>query len=90
MHYVFLLPINQLELATATLENKLFSFYKSDFWHCLLPCAEYLLSAEYLAAFSCRIFVFGRNKKIRFRSITSGQQEQPRQPNWQKGQIRSG
>jgi hypothetical protein len=38
---------------------------------CLLPCAEYSLSAEYSVAFSCRIFVFGRNKKIRFRSITS-------------------
>jgi hypothetical protein len=38
---------------------------------CLLPCAEYSLSAEYSAAFSCRIFVFGRNKKIRFRSITT-------------------
>jgi hypothetical protein len=37
----------------------------------LLLCAEYSLSAEYSAAFSCRIFVFGRNRKIRFRSITS-------------------
>jgi hypothetical protein len=36
-----------------------------------VPCAEYSLSAEYSAAFSCRIFVFGLNKKICFRSITS-------------------
>jgi hypothetical protein len=48
----------------------IFSLYKFTFCPCLLPCAEYSLSAEYFAAFSCRIFVFGRNKKIRFRSIT--------------------
>jgi hypothetical protein len=48
-----------------------FSLCKLTFLQCLLPCAEYSLSAEYSAAFSCRIFVFGRNKKIRFRSITN-------------------
>jgi hypothetical protein len=48
----------------------IYSLYKFTFWRCLLPCADYLLSAEYSAAISCRIFVFGRNKKIRFRSIT--------------------
>jgi hypothetical protein len=69
IHTMFLLPINQPEFATATLEKK--SFCKFDFFKCLLHCAEYLLSAEYSAAFSCRIFVFVRNKKIRFRSITS-------------------
>jgi hypothetical protein len=37
----------------------------------LLYCAEYSLSAEYSAAFSCRILVFGRNRKICFRSITN-------------------
>jgi hypothetical protein len=42
---------------------------------CLLPCAEYSLSAKYSAAFSCQIFVFGRNKKIRFRSITTVNRE---------------
>jgi hypothetical protein len=34
-------------------------------------CAEYSLSAEYPSAFSCRIFVFVRNRNIRFRSITT-------------------
>jgi hypothetical protein len=48
-----------------------FSLYNLTLLQCLLPCAEYLLSAEYSVAFSCRIFVFGRNKKIRFRSITN-------------------
>jgi hypothetical protein len=41
------------------------SWFKLTFLLCVLPCAEYS------AAFSCRIFVFGRNKKILFRSITS-------------------
>jgi hypothetical protein len=71
---MFLLPINhahELQLATAPPENQFFSSYKLTFFRRLLPCAEYSLSAEYSAAFSCRIFVFGRNKKIRFRSIST-------------------
>jgi hypothetical protein len=63
------MPINQVELATATQEDG-FSLNKLTFLQCLLPCAEHSLSAEYSAVFSCRIFVFNRNKKIRFRSIT--------------------
>jgi hypothetical protein len=70
MHCVFLLPINQLELGTVTPENICFSYTNLTF-QCLLPCAKYSLLAEYLAAFFCLIFVFGRNKKIRFRSITT-------------------
>jgi hypothetical protein len=34
----------------------------------LLPCAEYSLSDQYSAFY---IFVFGRHRKIRFRSITN-------------------
>jgi hypothetical protein len=47
-----------------------FSLYKLTLLRCLLSCAEYSLSAKYSVAFSCQIFIFGRNKKIRFRSIT--------------------
>jgi hypothetical protein len=48
-----------------------FSLYKLTLLQCLLTFAEYSLSAEYSAAFSCRIIAFGQNKKIRFRSITN-------------------
>jgi hypothetical protein len=66
-----LLPLNhahQLQLAAATLENH-FCLIQIDTFTMFTACAEYSLSAEYSLAFSCQIFVFGRNKKIRFRSI---------------------
>jgi hypothetical protein len=42
-------------------------WFKLTSLQCLLPYAKYSLLAEYSAAFSCRIFVFGQNKKIRWR-----------------------
>jgi hypothetical protein len=72
-HYMFLLSINLdnwLQLATASPDIIFVPDFFKFYFKCLLPCAEYSLSAEYSAAFSCRIFVFGQNKKIRFRSIT--------------------
>jgi hypothetical protein len=68
------MPIkHKLQLEADTQENHFCSFFKFTLLQCLLPCASYSFSAEYSVAFSCRIFVFGRSKKIRFRSITSSE-----------------
>jgi hypothetical protein len=51
---VYILTIcNYLKPATAAHENLIF-----------FSCAEYSLSAEYPAAIYCRIFIFGRDRKI--------------------------
>jgi hypothetical protein len=57
------------ETCNCSPRKTLFSFF--SFCATFSSFAEYSLSAEYSAAFSCQIFAFGRNRKIPFRSITT-------------------
>jgi hypothetical protein len=70
MHCLFLLPVNQLELGTATPENIFFPYTNLTFFVMFTAVGQIFVTGRISASFSCRIFVFGQNMKIRFRSIT--------------------